>query len=151
ASLSDGVIAADTNGNVRYMNSSAEAITGWRSTEAIGRPIEEVYPLTHMDGSAVRQGQLRRALATRTAIPKERFLVTVKNDGQIPVEDSASPIVQDEHLLGAATIFLDISSRIEAEQVQQIEQKRLRTEVQNTSARLGRTEEELRSLSDRLI
>ncbi len=151
ASLSDGVIAADASGCVRYVNPAAEILTNWSSQEAVGKAIEEVYPLTHMDGSEVLQCHLRRALEARSPIPKEWFLMKVRDGHYLPVEDSAAPIIEEGHLLGAVTIFLDITDRLEAEARQQAEQGRLKEEVKTTSVALGHSQEELRALSGRLL
>jgi PAS domain S-box-containing protein len=151
ASMRDGVIATDANGLVRYLNPAGEDLTGWSSAEALGKPIEEIYPLTNLDGSHAPEFQLRRALAERKPVPKARFLMKVHGDAYLPVEDSAAPIVQDGHLLGAVTIFLDVSAQLSAEAAQRTEQNRLQREVQVTNAALGQTKEELRALSGRLI
>ncbi len=151
ASMRDGVIATDANGLVRYLNPAGEHLTGWSSAEALGKRIEEIYPLTSLQGSHAPEFQLRRALVERKPIPKARFWMKVHGDDFLPVEDSAAPIIQDGHLLGAVTIFLDISAQLSAEAEQRTEQHRLQREVQVTNAALGETKEELRALSGRLI
>jgi PAS domain S-box-containing protein len=150
-SMSDGVIATDANGLVRYLNPAGEHLTGWSFAEALGKPIEEVYPLTDLYGAHAPEFQLRRALAEQKPIPKARFLMKVHGDAFLPVEDSASPIIQDGHLLGAVTIFLDVSAQVSAEAEQRTEQNRLQREVEATSEALGQTKEQLRALSGRLI
>ena len=44
AYVGDGVVLLDPAGRVRFWNSAAAAITGIRSEEAVGRPVEEVLP-----------------------------------------------------------------------------------------------------------
>ncbi|PIE40823.1 MAG: signal transduction protein [Gammaproteobacteria bacterium] len=44
-SIRDGVITADINGKVLFLNSTAEQITGWQKDAAIGCDIVEVCPL----------------------------------------------------------------------------------------------------------
>ena len=72
-SLSDAVIAIDAAGCVSYLNGAAEALTGWPRAEALGRILEEVYPLQTLSGEAVDPCPLRRALAHAAATAKERF------------------------------------------------------------------------------
>ena len=115
ASLSDGVIATDADGFGRYMNPAAETIIHWEAKDAVGLPIEQVYPLCTMENEPVQACQLRKALASREPVGKERFLVHVKGDDDVPVEDSASPILESGQILGAVTIFLDISKRLSQE------------------------------------
>ena len=151
ASLSDGVIATDATGAVRYLNPAAEELTRWSLSQAMGKPIEQVYPLRHMDGSPVSICLLRRALETGKPIAKGRFLVKTREGFLRPVEDAAAPIFEGGHLVGAVTIFLDISARLAVEARQQEEHGRLTERVQSTSAALGQTQDELRALSGRMI
>lgn len=115
ASLGDGVIATDAGGTVQYLNGAAEAMTGWTLREASGKSIEEVYPLTGQDGVPVERCQLRKALVSREAVGKQRFSVTAKDGTTFSAEDSATPIVEKGRLLGAVTIFQDITQREKAE------------------------------------
>ena len=39
ASIGDGVITTDTRGLITFINAIAESLTGWKSQEAIGRPL----------------------------------------------------------------------------------------------------------------
>ena len=43
ASIGDGVIATDRTGNVAFLNSVAESLTGWTQETAEGRPLEEIF------------------------------------------------------------------------------------------------------------
>ena len=114
-SLSDAVIATDAEGFVRYLNPAAEALIGWPQQEAEGKPIEEVYPLSFLDGSPVQHCQLRKALESRAPVARQRFCVTTMDGSTISVEDSATPILEKDRLLGAVTIFQDISHQQKAE------------------------------------
>jgi len=44
-SIGDGVIAADQQGAVTFLNPVAETLTGWRLSDARGRQLEEVFPV----------------------------------------------------------------------------------------------------------
>ncbi|PJZ69493.1 hypothetical protein CH373_16230 [Leptospira perolatii] len=41
-SLSEGVIASDTSGNICFMNGVAQQFTGWKEMEACGKPMAEI-------------------------------------------------------------------------------------------------------------
>src|SRR5580692_9856832 len=47
ASIGDGVITTDTEAKVTFLNPVAEAMTGWKSDEAIGKPLEAVFKIVH--------------------------------------------------------------------------------------------------------
>src|SRR5215471_5086668 len=49
ASIGDGVITADVNGNVTMLNPVAEQLTGWNTAEAKGQPIEKVFQIVNED------------------------------------------------------------------------------------------------------
>lgn len=135
AGMSDGVIATDTGGNVKFMNLVAEELTGWTQVEAMGKRIEEVYPLRTEDGVVVEQCQLRRVLATNQPISRQRFLLVNRSARTWVVEDSAAPI-HDAHgkLAGAVTVIVDITERQKAEQQRQ----RLFVELERSNEDLSR-------------
>lgn len=107
-SIAEGVITTDARGCIEVLNAVAEQLTGWRSAEARGLPLDAVYvvldeesqkPLSH--GFAAAAG---RTLITRAAILKAR-------DGRrIPVEESCSPIRgPDGTVTGLVVVFHDVS------------------------------------------
>lgn len=151
--LSDGVVATDAAGRIRYMNAAGEHLTGWTLAQALGRPIDEVCPLRSLGGDLVESRPLRRALASAEPVGKERFLLRAGREANrlIPVEASAAPIVSAGKLLGAAAVFVDISEQLRRETAQEEEHHRLEEEVQGTAAALGSTRAELRALSAHLL
>src|SRR5687767_5296078 len=42
SSIGDAVATADESGRVLFMNGIAEALSGWRLAEALGKPLDEV-------------------------------------------------------------------------------------------------------------
>ena len=150
-SLSDCVIATDGEGCIRYLNPAAGTLTGWTRPEALGKAIEDVYPLTTLKGEPVKHCQLRKALASAAPIPNERFLVRTRKGLFVPVEDAAAPILQRGQAIGAVTVFRDITDRLRQEREQEEERDRLEEQVQLTSEALGQTRAELRALSGHLM
>ena len=61
-SLSDGVIATDASGFVRFINPSAERLTGWAKADAIGKSIEELYSLCTFAGKDLAECQIQTPL-----------------------------------------------------------------------------------------
>lgn len=135
ASLTEGVIATDVDAAVRFLNPVAERLTGWTLAEAMGRQIEEVYPLLTPEGQTIEVCQLRRALATKAPVARERFLLVNRTGRRLFVEDAAAPISNaDRSIGGAVTIFLDVTERLIAEQ----ERERLLAEFSRSNQELAR-------------
>lgn len=149
-SLSDGVIAADANGQVRYLNSVAQEWTGWHLAEAVGRPIEEVYAVLTLSGEPVQLCHLRKVLAG-TEVGKERFRLCSRQGTILPVEEMATAIRVGERTIGAVGIFADIKERLRQEKVTDDKQERLEERVFRGSEALGNTRTELRALSAHLL
>lgn len=110
-SIGDAVIATDTQGKITLLNPVAEDLTGWRSSDAIGKPIETVMRLTDGDAGCQVQNPIRLALKEERTVGMalNTFLVRGANSS-IGVEDSAAPIVdQDGNITGAIIVFHDVS------------------------------------------
>ena len=48
AAIGDGVIRTDANGHIDFMNPAAEALTGWKTFEAYGRAVPEVFNIVDL-------------------------------------------------------------------------------------------------------
>jgi diguanylate cyclase (GGDEF)-like protein/PAS domain S-box-containing protein len=111
-SIGDAVLCSDMAGNVVYLNTSAELMTGWPRTEASGRPIGEIFRI--IDG--VTRKPILDTVDLVQLHDKERGLpvntVLVRRDGsEAPIEDSASPIHDwNGKLTGTVIVFHDISA-----------------------------------------
>jgi PAS domain S-box-containing protein len=135
ASMSDGVIATDLEGRVKFMNPVAESLTGCNVADALGRPIEEIYVLHEEDGTPLSECQLRGVLATNRAIGRGRFLLAGRGNSMIFVEDSAAPIRNAERkVTGAVAVITDVTERERSES----ERRRLLTELERSNVELSR-------------
>jgi two-component system sensor histidine kinase UhpB len=121
-SIGDGVITTDAKARVTFLNPVAESLTGWKLTEAPGRPVDEVF---HAAPGVGRQAMLRTHTGRET-----------------PVEANASPIVNDAgEVIGRVLVFRDITPRRVAEE----ELNRSRDQLRSLAARLETTREEERT------
>jgi len=68
--LDQGVVAADLAGNISFMNKTAERLTGWEASAALGRPVREVFEIQPPNGEAPPAGHsfLRRKDGKRLVI-----------------------------------------------------------------------------------
>jgi len=109
ASIGDGVIATDAQGQVRSLNTQAERLTGWRDEDATGRPVAEVLRIIHDETRVPVAEPVPQVLATgeRLGLAADTLLIT--RDGlELPIHGSATPVSGgDGTSLGAVLVFRD--------------------------------------------
>jgi PAS domain S-box-containing protein len=99
-SVGDGVIAAGRDGAVKFLNEVAETLTGWKESEAVGKPLDDVFRTA--------------PLHERRGEPwKDLFLQVVCRDGKDhPAEARVSPIRDAAgSAVGTVCVFRDVSER----------------------------------------
>jgi PAS domain S-box-containing protein len=117
SSIGDGVITADVEGRVTYLNPVAESLTGWSHTEAIGQPLEQIFRIVNEDTRRSVENPALRAIREGVIFGLANHTVLVARDGrEIAIDDSGAPIRTDAgEVLGAVLVFQDVSARREAE------------------------------------
>ena len=100
-SLADGVIASDFAGRVTFMNRSAERLTGWPAAEGLGRPLTEVFRISHPSGEAAE------FFLIGAGRKDTRVVLLTRRDGElVAIEDNSSPIRDnDGSLMGLVVLF----------------------------------------------
>jgi len=111
--IGDGVMATDDKGSVRFMNPVAEAITGWREPEALGKPVSEVFRTVDELTRAPLQTPFYRAIREgfEPDPAAEKLLLSAAGTETV-IEETAAPIrgLAGE-VLGAVLAFRDVSER----------------------------------------
>ena len=116
ASIGDGVITADVDGNVSSLNPVAEQLTGWTTAEAKGRPIVEVFHIINEDTRAEVENPALRAIKDGVIYGLANHTVLITRDGrEVFIDDSGAPIKSGSEILGAILVFRDITERRRAE------------------------------------
>ncbi|MFO0960368.1 MAG: PAS domain S-box protein, partial [Isosphaeraceae bacterium] len=116
-SIGDAVIATDMAGRVRFMNGAAEELTGWSSSDAAGRRLDEVFVILDEVSRHPSPSPVAKVLATGTVQGLANHTVLVARDGsERPIDDSAAPIRDvGGRLSGVVLVFRDVGARREAE------------------------------------
>ena len=113
-SLSDGVYVCDRNRRITYWNASAERITGWSSTDVLGRTCAEDI-LAHVDKDGHRlcgkeHCPLHRSMITGTVSTLPIIAYARSKDGKrIPMQITAAPLIDDDGaVVGGVETFRDL-------------------------------------------
>jgi diguanylate cyclase (GGDEF)-like protein/PAS domain S-box-containing protein len=110
-SIGDAVLTTDLLGNVTYLNLVAEAITGWSSEDALGRPLAEVFRIIDGTTHQTAANPAQRAILEDRTVGLAADCVLVRRDGfECAIEDSAAPIHdRNGRVAGAVIVFHDVS------------------------------------------
>ena len=117
-SIGDAVLAADENGRVTRINPVAERLTGWAETDAIGRPIEQVFNIVNEETRVRAQNPVSRVLAEGVVIGLANHTALIARDGtERPIADSGAPIRDARGAIrGAVLVFRDVTDDRRAEE-----------------------------------
>ncbi len=112
-SVGDAVICTDCMGKITLINKVAETLTGWTFAQAKERPIEEVFYVIGENTRERCESIVQKVLFTGEVleIPSRTLLIS-KDKREIPIEDSAAPIRQDNgEIAGVVLVFRDYSEK----------------------------------------
>lgn len=134
-SIGDAVVATDRDGIVTFFNPVAEALTGTRSADAIGKDVTAVFPIFNEFNGVPAENPVRKVMALGTIVGLANHTALRHADGHlIPIEDSASPIRDDrEQLIGVVLVFHDVTADRKSQEILR------KTEKLATAARLSAT------------
>jgi len=127
-SIGDGVLATDANGRVTRVNPVAARLTGWSETEAVGRPIGEVFHIINEETRAPAILPIARVLAEGVVVGLANHTALISRDGsEHPIADSGAPILNaDGKTIGAVLVFRDVSEERRAGEALKQSEERLR-------------------------
>ena len=113
----DGLCSVDTQGNLTFVNPSAEQMLGWRQSELLGRHFHQTIHFQRQDGGPypIEECPLQGVLQTGAGV-REIDEVFTRKDGTIfPVLCSSAPIIKEGKITGAVISFSDNTARKQAE------------------------------------
>ncbi|MBW4473400.1 MAG: PAS domain S-box protein [Stenomitos rutilans HA7619-LM2] len=116
--IGDGVIVTDASSRVRFLNGAAEALTGWRQEEAIGKESAEIFCPIHEETRVPLPNPIHEALQTGQLVYlPDNTLLCSKNGRDVPISDSAAPFHNDSgNVTGVVLVFRDVTERRQAEE-----------------------------------
>jgi two-component system, cell cycle sensor histidine kinase and response regulator CckA len=116
-SISDAVIATDSEQRITFMNPVAERVTGHALRDAKGKALNDVFCLLDPETGATLESPLTRAFEDRvSAQPPASVALSTRSDGTRAIDNSAACIVDDKgKMLGGVVVFRDVTERRQLE------------------------------------
>ena len=113
ASIGDAVIATDAEGCVTFMNAVAESLTGWRQTEAEGKPLREVFRIVNETTLQEVESPVVKVIRKGVIVGLANHTILIARDGRrIPIDDSGAPIKDEQGaIIGVVLVFRDVTER----------------------------------------
>lgn len=117
ASIGDGVVATDVNGDITFFNHVAQALTGWSAEDAIGRPIDDILRFERTVDHTIAPNPALTALHARRSVDHSSGVVLVGSKGtRTPVDANGAPTFDSAgQLVGAVLVLHDVTERERAE------------------------------------
>ncbi len=117
SSIGDAVITTDTESKVTFLNPMAEMMTGWKTAEASGQPLEKVFNIINEDTRKPARNPVDIVLRDGIVVGLANHTMLIGKDGtERSIEDSAAPIRDATGTIsGAVMVFHDVTQRRRAE------------------------------------
>ncbi len=135
--VADVIVTVDLEGRVRSVNHAMRKLLGLDPDEAIGRPLTDFIAREHHAAILSQMERVRNGQSVRSEV--------VLLDGEhrpVHVEYSASPLVEDGHIVGARSVAWDITERKLLERELQASEERYRLLVEGAGEAIATVDEE---------
>jgi PAS domain S-box-containing protein len=121
-SIGDGVITADLDGNVRLINATAEALTGWEQEQGCGKPLADVFHIVDATTRMACEDPAEKILDQGSLGDSGCFTnptILIASDGEErSITYDASPMIdQSDNVIGVVLVFRDVTDIRKAEKL----------------------------------
>jgi len=122
ANIGEGVLTTDIGGDVTFLNSVAESITGWTLQEAVGQPLDSIFRIINQETRQTVESPTVRALRDGKIVGLANHTLLITKDGaEHIIDDNAAPIRNDKNeVAGAVLVFRDITERYRYERAAEL-------------------------------
>jgi two-component system, OmpR family, sensor histidine kinase VicK len=112
-SVGDGIYGIDLDGRLTFINEAAATMLGYAAEELARRDIHELIRHGHADGAPYSRfnSPIFQAMRRREQIRMRDEVFCRKDGAPIPVEYSASPLIENGEVAGMVVAFQDVSER----------------------------------------
>lgn len=127
SSIGDAVIATDVKGNVTFLNSVAEKLTGWHMQDAQQKPLKQVFNIINEFTREDVDSPVDRVIREGLVVGLANHTILVQREGtEVPIDDSGAPIKDKMgNITGVVLVFRDITERKKADKELKESEKRL--------------------------
>ncbi len=112
-SIGDGIITTDVDAKIVLINKVTEKMTGWSQSEAVGRPIEEVFNIIDEKTGSPANNLINDVLSSGRIIALANNTALIARDGtRYSIEDSGAPIFDKASgIIGAVLVYRDVTEK----------------------------------------
>jgi len=117
-SIGDGVISTDKAGRIVNMNPIAENMCGWQISEALGKPLSDIFKIINSYSRKPVENPVDKVLENGKIIGLANHTVLISKGGkEYHIADSAAPIKNfNGDITGVVLVFSDVTEKYEAEE-----------------------------------
>jgi len=118
ASIGDGVVATDAQGRIAFFNRVAQALTGWRTVEAMRRSVDEIVRLERSGDRTRAENPALVAMRERRRVDHSSGTLLIGRDGKrTHVDANGAPTFDSSgQLVGSVLVLHDATERERAEE-----------------------------------
>jgi PAS domain S-box-containing protein len=122
SSIGDAVISTDVEGRIVFANRVALSLLRWPENDITGRHLNEVFRIVNEFGREELESPVTRVLRDGARAQMSNHAILIAHDGsEVPIEDSASPILGDSGMVqGTVLVFRDVSGRRRADETRRL-------------------------------
>jgi diguanylate cyclase (GGDEF)-like protein/PAS domain S-box-containing protein len=130
-----GLFFMDKHGRCTFMNAAGQAMVGYTLDELRGKSLHEVMHHTHPDGMPFPKDQceIDRSLAEMVPVKDIETHYTRKDGSFLPVSVSASPIINNQQVVGMVMEIRDMSQEKNSQALLKKSDERFRALIEKSS------------------
>ncbi|MDB5340343.1 MAG: luxQ 5, partial [Planctomycetaceae bacterium] len=134
-SIGDAVISTDAAGLVTFLNPVAKELVGWNASEAVGRPLPEVFHIVNEETRQPVENPALRALREGLIVGLANHTILISKTGQErSIDDSGAPIRDgDGNVIGSILVFRDISEQKRGDERLRVSEQQLADFFENAT------------------
>jgi PAS domain S-box-containing protein len=128
AGIGYAVIVTNPESKVTFMNPTAEKLTGWCQSEALQKPLAEIFGTVNDRPCELEETPVERAICEGVVVALASHTVLIaRNGSEWPIDGNVGPILDAVgRLVGIVLVFHDISHRWRVEQRLEVSEVRYR-------------------------